>query len=313
MRAIIYLTICLLSGASFGQVNDLRMAVTVDDLPTVGWLSDQEVRDNITRQLISALQSYRVPAVGFVNEGKLYEDDALVEGRVNNLRAWATAGFELGNHGYSHEDLHRVDTQVFLDDVARGDRITRRILAEAGRKPRYFRHPYLHTGTSVETQSEVQRWLAERGYRVAPVTIDNAEYVYARAYDRLIAKGDAGGAESLAVEYVSYMQEMIEYYERQSGDLVGYRMPQVLLLHANRLNSVALTSLLGRLAARGYQFITLEEALRDPVYVLPDHYFGRGGISWIRRWALTLGRRGNFFAGEPEVPDQVWEIAEIAR
>ena len=42
------------------------------------------------------------------------------------------------------------------------------------------------------------------------------------------------------------------------------------------------------LRARGYRFVTLEEALADPAYDTPDEYVGPTGISWLHRWRRTL-------------------------
>jgi hypothetical protein len=56
---------------------------------------------------------------------------------------------------------------------------------------------------------------------------------------------------------------------------------------------------------RGYAFISLQEALEDPAYASPDTYTGPAGITWLHRWALTQGKRGAFFAGEPTVADWV--------
>jgi hypothetical protein len=40
---------------------------------------------------------------------------------------------------------------------------------------------------------------------------------------------------------------------------------------------------------RGYEFVTLDEALADPAYRRPDEYVGPRGLSWIHRWAVTQG------------------------
>ena len=98
-----------------------RVAITIDDLPAVSrnFRGDAD-RERITRQLVTALERHRVPAIGFVNEGKLYRADTLHAPAVGMLRQWTRAGLELGNHSYSHFDLHVVDLPMHLADIVRG-------------------------------------------------------------------------------------------------------------------------------------------------------------------------------------------------
>lgn len=60
----------------------------------------------------------------------------------------------------------------------------------------------------------------------------------------------------------------------------------------------------GRTLRRGYTFVTLDEALVDDVYRLPEEYVGRGGFSWIHRWTRTKGLP---ITAEPEPPAWVTE------
>ena len=50
--------------------------------------------------------------------------------------------------------------------------------------------------------------------------------------------------------------------------------------------------------------------LRTDPTALPDSYAGPGGITWLHRWALTQGKRGSIFAGEPEVPDWIQKASQ---
>ena len=279
------------------------MAVTIDDLPTISVMPQtNEGRQTLTTDLLGALAAHHVPATGFVNEDKLGEWGFPDSQRVNLLRAWVSAGFDLGNHTWSHVSLHQVSLEQYLQEIVQGDHITRTVLAAAGRTPRYFRHPFLHTGHDSTTRDSVTRFLAAHGYTVAPVTIDNADYLFAAAYDRLTAARDTVAADSVITLYLDHMLQNVRYYERQSVALLGREPAQILLMHANRLNALTFDRLATALEAHGYSFITLDSALTDPAYRHADRFYGSGGISWVQRWAITDGKRGSFFAGEPEVP-----------
>lgn len=283
---------------------DARMvAVTFDDLPGIAQ-GDRSVamHTRITDGLLRQVAEQHVPAIGFVNEEKLLTDGRVDERRVALLRRWVEAGLELGNHAYSHPDFHTTPVDAYIADVARGDSVTRLVMQAAGRRPRFFRHPFLHAGRSLEDRRRFEGFLADRGYRVAPVTIDNYDYLFAAAYDR--APDDAT-RRRLADEYVRYMEAVTAYYEQQSVALFGREIRQVLLLHANNLNADHFGRLAEMYRRRGYAFISMEQALEDPAYASEDTYTGPAGITWIHRWALTQGKRGAFFAGEPTVPEWV--------
>ncbi len=286
-----------------------RLAVTFDDLPVVSLIHTPERWQSITRDLLDAVSRHRVPAIGFVNEGKLRHDGSLDPARVALLQRWIDAGLELGNHTSSHLDLHHVSLAEYEQDILTGETTIRKLLAGAGRSPRYFRHPYLHTGRDEKTRHALDSFLTGHGYRVAPVTIDNYDYVFAAAYDRAELAGDAAKRGKIESAYLEYMQRVVSYYESQSVALFDREIPQVLLLHASSLNASTFDRLAGMLEGRGYAFVPLDTALEDEAYASRNDYYGPAGITWLHRWALTRGERGAFFAGEPEVPGWIEEAA----
>jgi len=314
LRAAVAAILLLLAGAP-GPRPDAptrRVAITFDDLPVVSrHFTTIEDHERITRRLLGAIRAHHVPAIGFVNEGKLYTDGALDERAVGLLRQWTNAGFDLGNHTYSHLDLHTVSLGDYLTDLTRGDSVTRRVLAEVGRAPRYFRHPYLHTGRSLETRAAVDSALASHGYSVAPVTVDDNDYIFAAAYDAALGRRDSAEARRIGREYVAYMERVFAFYEAQSGAIVGREIPQVLLVHASVMNADWFDALARMLERRGYTFVSLDQALSDSVYHGKDTYTGPAGVSWLHRWALTRGLRGSVFAGEPEVPADIAAAAAV--
>jgi len=306
-------TALALLGARAVPAGDRCVAVTFDDLPgPPGGLVSNEVaglREN-SRKLLATLAEHGVPAVGFVNEGKLRVDGegpADAEARKAVLKMWVDAGLELGNHTYSHRSLNTTPLVEFEDDVVRGEPVTRALLAGHGRRLRYFRHPFLHVGLELEKRRAFESFLAERGYTVAPVTIDNDEYIHAAIYADALRRGDREMATKVGADYLRYMEGVFAFIEDVSRRLLGREIRQILLLHANTLNA----DLFGRLAesmkARGYAFIPLEKALTDEAYQRPDTYVGRWGISWLHHWELTEGRKRS---PSPDPPDWVLKAYE---
>jgi peptidoglycan/xylan/chitin deacetylase (PgdA/CDA1 family) len=296
------------------------MTVTVDDLPTVCTCRDLPSHQRITEALISTFTKNKIPVIGFVNEGKVYPPGTPVDTanpqmaipeRVALLAAWLDAGFELGNHTFSHPDLNGTPTDQYEREILRGDEVLRDLYASRGGAPRYFRHPYLHTGRDCATKERLETFLHRRGYQIAPVTVDNADWIFARAYDRLLDQNDQTKAGKVMAEYISYMVAKTAFFERQSRDLFGREIPQVLLIHASRLNADGFDELAKRLTGLGYRFEPLEKTLEDPAYRLSDSYLGRAGISWIQRWAKAEGKGKEFFAGEPSAPAWVMELAGV--
>jgi peptidoglycan/xylan/chitin deacetylase (PgdA/CDA1 family) len=134
------------------------VAVTFDDLPAppAGVVAnDVASLQELTRKLLSAVRKHAVPAVGFVNEGKLFVEGpgtGNVDSRIGVLRMWLDAGLELGNHTYSHRDLNTMPLDQFQADVLRGETVTRGLLQGTAQRLRYFRHPFLHVGSDLKVR-----------------------------------------------------------------------------------------------------------------------------------------------------------------
>lgn len=262
------LPLLLLSVVTQAAEPDRRIAVTIDDLP---WARLNEVAPRDLQgdhaALLEQLRQAKVPVVGFVNEDKLAVEGQVQPERLQMLRDWLDAGHELGNHSYSHMDLNAEGVEAFQQDFLKGEQQLRPLLASRGQVPRWMRHPYLRAGRTPEDRQRMDAFLAEHGYRIAPVTVDNGEWVWAFAYANVLNEQPASDAReallrSLRRGYVPYMLNKLDYYEQQSQDLLGYALPQVWLMHANELNAACFAELVAGARRRGYRFVSLDEALR---------------------------------------------------
>lgn len=288
-----------------------EIALTFDDLPFGGADPGLKRVRAANEAILTILRQEGVPAVGFVNEGKLLVPGEIDE-RTALLDRWLDAGAELGNHTFSHLSLQTTPLAAFEEDVIRGETVTRWLLERRGRKLRYFRHPYLRTGPSLEVRKAFETFLKERGYAVAPATVENADYVFSAIYSQARTKNDAATMRQTGEAYLQLTAAKLAYWEEVAKQVVGRPMRHVLLLHANEINADYLDDILALLKERGYRFVSLEEALRDDAYRLPDTYAGPVGALWLYRWGVSQGAKIDW-RQEPEPSELFQKLYEATR
>ena len=150
------------------STSNRRIAVTIDDGPVTPPGSDLETFLRIGNALRETFVAEKVPASMFVNERGLHVDGQRDE-RVEMVTRWLDAGLDLGNHTFSHWNLGEVPLQRYLDDIIKGEVVSRSLLDARKRPLTWFRYPFLATGQG-NTAIGVEEFLAARGYRIAPVS-----------------------------------------------------------------------------------------------------------------------------------------------
>jgi len=257
------------------------VAVTVDDLPyavrdrgPVVSSSDAAMAEEVNRKILSALRHHHAPVTGFVIQKRVEELGVAAGNRI--LMNWTRGEFDLGNHTYSHPDINRLSLAQIEDEIVRGEASIVPLMKQAGKKPEFFRFPMNHTGDTKEKHDFVAAFLSERGYRLAPCTIDNSDYLFNDAYVQMLAKHDPS-ARKLRSEYLSYTSVEIDYYAGLSKMIFGYEPPEVMLLHDNRLNADVINQLLALFEKKQYKFVSLGTALSDPAYQTPETYITKYG------------------------------------
>lgn len=297
---------------SSAQNSKTRIAVTIDDLPlNIASNVNNEEMKQIVGNLLKKIRTENIPVIGFVNEIKLEREGKPDLERIEILKMWLAAGVELGNHTYSHPSANTIPIEEYKENILKGEKVLKTILNERGTEPGYFRHPFLQTGRSIETRDEIKKFLEEHGYTIAPVTIDNSEWIFASAYGKAQNKNDVELMRKVGSEYIDYMRAKISYYKRQSEKLFGRQIDQILLIHSNRLNAEYFSELCKMMRQENCEFVSLEEALKDEAYKSEDNFIGAAGISWLDRWALAKGMKKEFFADEPRTPKYIMDLAGV--
>lgn len=298
MKKIFIVLILFLCNTSFAQK---KIAITFDDLPS----PHLDINDCIytTDHLLKILKDNNIKLTAFVNAGKT-EVDSNANLRIAQLKKWLAGGHDLGNHTYSHSDIGKVGLIKYEEDIINGEPLVKKLMEDAGKKMKYYRHPFLYTGKTVEQKDSLDKFLKERGYTVAPVTLDNSDWLFAACYYDAVKKNNSQLEDSIVNSYLEYMNMMTDFFEGVSQEFLGRQVSQVLLVHANMLNADHFDKVIDIFRKRGYEFVSLDEALTDTAYSMPDGQM-KWGRSWLHRWMIAQGLKTK---PDPDEPKWVWDI-----
>jgi peptidoglycan/xylan/chitin deacetylase (PgdA/CDA1 family) len=246
------LTSILSSGQTFAAVREI--ALTIDDLPFVGAnnqnaRSIQRTNDRI-QAIIQTLIDHKIPATGFII------GEALVKQQLPLIEEFHANGFALGNHTYTHKNLNRLTAEKYIEDVDKADKK----LASVMTTPKYFRYPYLAEGTGAKKQA-VFDYLAKHNYTIAPVTIDSKDYNFNAQLLSIPWRRRTEALKSMKTRYLAYIWNQTLKAEARAAKNPEHARKQILLIHANLLNSYFLGDVIDMFQKNSYVFIPLSEAV----------------------------------------------------
>lgn len=229
---------------------DRFVAITIDDLPFVGNnridRSDLKHPTDRFTKLMNALVDNQVPATGFIIAG------SIGKGQWELLEKFRQAGFSLGNHTYDHINLNRVGADKYIEDLDKAEPILDPIMTT----PKYFRYPYLAEGRGEDKQRVID-YLVQHQYSIAPVTIDSKDYKFNEMLLHINWRDRPKRLDGLKANYLAYINQQINITEKKHPDGGA----EILLIHANLLNSHCMNDVIQVFKKRGYRFISLDEAV----------------------------------------------------
>ncbi|MEE8349762.1 MAG: polysaccharide deacetylase family protein, partial [Acidobacteriota bacterium] len=272
----------VLSSWSQAQTPNQKIALTFDDLPGLrpsGYWRPRE----ISRTILRTLADHQIQAAGFVVGEKI--DDDLANFVV--IEDWASQGHLLGNQTHADVDLNELSSDEFLEHLNDGQNYLRRLSRAFDFNYRYIRFPFLHQGNTERNKNRVTKALYKADYQIAHVTVKTSDYRFNQFY--VEREGDPKKLSQLKTLYLEHITQSLEYAESQSEKVFGRNINHVLWLRAGLATAQFLEDLIGHLSDRGYQFISLTEALLDPAFQTEETYVGPLGLSFTDRVAASRG------------------------
>lgn len=258
MKRYFTAAVLLLSGltGSYSFAEGKEIAITIDDLPFVGTTNNKP--GNLQREherfmnILNALVENKVPATGFVIGGTIEKDQWQL------LQQFHDEGFVIANHTQTHLNLNSSNAEKYIADIDRADKVLAPLMTEK----KFFRYPYLAEGKA-EKKEEVRRHLASKNYTIAPITVDSKDFKFNANILAIHWRSRPNYIGGIKKQYLAYIWNQTLRAERHAEKKYGKEMPQILLIHANYLNSYSMNDILEMYRKNGYKFISLDQALNE--------------------------------------------------
>ena len=180
------------------------------------------------------------------------------------LAPWDKAGHLIGNHTYSHRNYNASATVIdeYQQDILRAESL----LKDFPRFRKYFRFPLLKEGDTAAKRDAMRSFLAQHGYRVGHVTIDNSDWAIDHRLTARLKKDPNADVKPYRDFYLEHMWERAAYYDSLARRVLGRPVKHTVLVHFNLLNGLFLNDVMAMLKAKGWRPIDAEEAFTDPVF-----------------------------------------------
>jgi len=236
-----------------------EIAITFDDLPVHAALPPGVTRLQVAQDVIAALKAAGVPEVyGFINGAALEREP----GTDAVLKTWRDAGFPLGNHGWAHLSLDKIDEATFESEVTRNEPILKSLAG--GTDWHWLRFPFLDEAYADPAKRAASRaWLAAHGYKIAAVTVSFGDYAYNDSYARCVAKGDQAAIAEMEQAWLDAAAYSIKLSGETQKAQFGRTPPDILLMHIGAFDAHMLPRLLALYKQAGFRFVTLAQAAKD--------------------------------------------------
>lgn len=248
-----------------------EIAISIDDAP----MSSTSLFKSIdrTKVIIAQLKAVNSPSIGIFSLGRNAQE---VPQGMEQLKLYGEAGHMIANHSYSHYQLSKTSTSIFIQDIQRAHQLLGFL---PNFKP-FFRFPYLCEGKNAHQRETVLQALTTMGYREGYVTVNNYDFAINYLVNKAVKRGQSIDYEKLKQVYLSILWDCIIFYDQLSLKVLGRSVKHVLLLHANDLAAYYIGDLVALIRSKDWKVIPIEEAYQDPIAQLPlattiKSYYGR--------------------------------------
>jgi hypothetical protein len=248
----------------------LQVALTVNGMIRSQGNFDDEIdnscesensRENFEKLLNTIKQNNMPPTVDFV-VGRRTD--------LGHLEQWIQGGNLVGNMTYSRVKARRRNAQDFASDIGRNDETLLALWKKYPPRQKYFRYPGLKLSKNEQDREEIKAFLKQKGYVDSPATIDARDRKFSEIYCAAQARGDLACVNLIRAQFKSLLLDTTLRARAAARNRTGYDVKHILIVGANQFTCDNLGELIAYYRSLGARFISLDEALTDPLYSITD-------------------------------------------
>jgi peptidoglycan/xylan/chitin deacetylase (PgdA/CDA1 family) len=242
-------------------INGMVQSQSDPDDSIDNWCENEDSVENLDK-IISALKDQQMPpTVDFVVGQSI--DKVTVE-------RWVKSGNLVGNMTYSRIKAKNRDPHEFIADIMLNDKTLEPFLIKNPPSQKYFRYPRLKMSKDAQARDQIKEYLKSNGYIEAMATIDTPDSQFSSIYCAAQARGDEICARLIKENYKTLLLDRTLKTRAAAKNRTGYDVKLVLTLGMNQFICDHLQELIVWYKSLGVKFISLDEALRDPLYSTVD-------------------------------------------
>lgn len=276
-----------------------KIAITIDDVPNTRRFESNNYRS----YLLESLDSMQIPVAIYINEGQIYKTADTTKNRAL-LEEWIKKEYvTLGNHSYSHFRYSDTPLDAFKADIEKGEIISRQLAQTYNKSIKTFRFPFNDLGLDSTQHVLIDSVLNSMSYTIAPFTVESSDWMFNAVYEYYMAKSEFAEATRIGELYLTKTMDYIHFFDSLSTALYGRKIRQIYLCHDNALNARYLKDIVRMLEVEGAEFVSMDEAMKDPVYTQKNSYYKKWGVSWLYRWMPTQSDRVRWMKLEPDMQE----------
>lgn len=275
-----------MQGHPISPLGKVKLAITMDDmlmwrgLPVPKGYSPLGIAQSMTQ----ALERHGATDVyAFSNTAPADDDPELL--RV--FDHWVERGHHVANHTHNHPSINWVDAQTYIGDIERTEEIIERWSSLAPK--RYFRYCNDMWGDTAEKQEKVGAYLQKNGYIPVPVTVGFRDSRFAPAYWRTLERDDKEGVKYLRNAFVETAMHELRLHAANARAVFGRDPIHIWLIHGTPLGGDCLDRILDEFEAAGVEFVSVDEAMADPMNAIVPPRVSPEFIHQVEKWALVHG------------------------